>query len=472
MTSRYTHQIMLNGMLGLELLACDGSGGSATGATAPDSGKKASSSYSTGNSGTGQDSASNARGAANTRSDITSSIDATSAAQGGSGSLGKTSGRGGQAIARTNSTGTGFEDETSTVGGVNSSRISSGGSATGGTRKLSTSVDRTSAGGAPNSSGTFAGGAPSAGGVLGSAATSGSGEGTGTPGCNGNAKPSTSPSKGYLNIDVNGATREYVLELPTSYDGQSPQPVLFAFHGTESNAQEFLGFGYGDVRKGAAGRFILVGPNGLSRNGQTGWVSFSGSPNAIDQVDIDFFDALVAELKAAYCVDSGRIFSMGHSAGAFISNQLGCIRGNVLRGVGPFAGAGPVEGRSASCTNKVAAFIGHNPKEGDASECAKMSEGKCPWVVPWDTMGWPTTQFWFKKNGCGEPGPMPTAAFDGNSTTGNPLPCKLQEGCDSNYPVMLCLYDYSDQWDGPHAFPTQWGAKAVADFFLALPKVQ
>jgi hypothetical protein len=37
--------------------------------------------------------------------------------------------------------------------------------------------------------------------------------------------------------------------------------------------------------------------------------------------------------------------------------------------------------------------------------------------------------------------------------------------------VTLCLYDYSNQWDGPHAFPVEWAANAVTDFFLALPKV-
>jgi len=66
---------------------------------------------------------------------------------------------------------------------------------------------------------------------------------------------------------------------------------------------------------------------------------------------------------------------------------------------------------------------------------------------------------------------MPTAAFAGDSTTGNPLPCKAYAGCNANYPVTLCLQTYNDKWDGPHAFPVQWGAKAVTDFFLALPKV-
>ncbi len=358
-------------------------------------------------------------------------------------------------------------------GGTPVGGASSGGKATGGTQNAGGSA----IGGNANNGGSAAGGTPSAGGATnsggsasggyasGGSATAGTSAGaTGTVGCNGNAVPPTSASNGYLSIDVNGTARQYVLELPTGYDGKTPVPVLFSLHGTGTTAQEFLGSGYGNVRKGIAGRTLIVGPQGLSRNGQTGWAGNGG----IEQVDIDFFDALVVQLKANYCVDPSRFFAMGHSAGAMYSNELGCRRSNVIRAIGPFAGAGPF----GTCGGKVAAFIGHNPKEGDAAECAKMSGGTCPWVVKWNDSGWPTTQFWTKKDGCGDPGAMPTAAFEGNSTTGSPLPCKAYAGCDANYPVTLCLYDYWDQWDGPHAFPLQWAGKTVTDFFLALPKVQ
>jgi polyhydroxybutyrate depolymerase len=311
-------------------------------------------------------------------------------------------------------------------------------------------------GGTAQTGGVSSGGTPSGGTSSGGKATGGSGTGgtsggsTGTPGCNGNAKPPTSPSNGYLTVDVNGTSRQYVLELGTAYDGVTPQPAIFTLHGTGTTAQEYLGSGYGDMRKGIAGRAIIVGLQGLSRNGQTGWAGNSDS--GIEQVDFDFFDAVVALLKANYCVDPGRIFATGHSAGAMFSNQLGCQRSNVLRGVGPFAGGGP----SGKCGGKVAAFIGHNPNET---------------LVVWSTMGWPTVQFWTKQNGCSDPGAMPTAPYPGDGTTGNPRPCKTFAGCDPNYPVMLCLYQYSDQWDGNHAFPVEWGGTAVTDFFLGLPRV-
>jgi poly(3-hydroxybutyrate) depolymerase len=141
--------------------------------------------------------------------------------------------------------------------------------------------------------------------------------------------------------------------------------------------------------------------------------------------DVDFFDALVAQLEANYCMDAGRIFAMGHGDGAIIANQLACLRGNILRGVGPFGGAGPADRAGASCTGKVAALVGHNPNEGDAVQCGKVTGGSCPWTLLWADTGWPTTQYWARQNGCSDPGAMPTTPFAGNGTTGNPLPCPI-----------------------------------------------
>jgi hypothetical protein len=39
---------------------------------------------------------------------------------------------------------------------------------------------------------------------------------------------------------VNGASRQYVLELPKEYDGKSPVPVMFVLHGIGTTAQEYF----------------------------------------------------------------------------------------------------------------------------------------------------------------------------------------------------------------------------------------
>ncbi len=273
------------------------------------------------------------------------------------------------------------------------------------------------------------------------------------PGCNGNAMP---PS-GKLSISAAGLTRSYVLVLPKGYDGKTAWPVVFAFHGTGSNAQEFIDPYYGNVKKGVADRAILVAPDGIERNGMTGWASFGGS-SVIEEVDFALFDSLILSLKANYCMDESRIFSMGHSAGAMISNQFAYER-KVLRGIAPFSGGGPYTSGKTSAAGKVAAFVGHNPYELTAAT------DSCKYAVPWKSTGWPTLKYWCTINGCNDPSPMPTSPFSGSP------PCSIYAGCDPAYPVVLCFYDYTDKWDCQHAFPTPWGAKAAVDFFMSLPPV-
>lgn len=55
-------------------------------------------------------------------------------------------------------------------------------------------------------------------------------------------------------------------------------------------------------------------------------------------VDVAFFDALVGYLEQTYCVDTDRIFALGVSSGAIMSNMLGCFRGDVLRAIVPASG--------------------------------------------------------------------------------------------------------------------------------------
>jgi poly(3-hydroxybutyrate) depolymerase len=272
-------------------------------------------------------------------------------------------------------------------------------------------------------------------------------------GCNGNA----SPPSGNLSVSAAGVARTYTLVLPKGYDGKTAWPVVFAFHGTGSKASEFIGLGYGNVKKGVADRAILVAPDGLVRNGMTGWASFSGA-SVIEAVDFALFDSLIINLKANYCIDESKIFSMGHSAGAMISNQFAYER-KVLRGIAPFSGGGPYTSSKIPSPGKVATFVGHNPYE------LTTATDSCQYAVPWKSTGWPTLKYWCKTNGCNDPSPMPTEPFSGTP------PCSTYAGCDPNYPVVLCFYNYTDKWDCQHAFPTPWGAKAAVDFFLNLPQV-
>jgi polyhydroxybutyrate depolymerase len=261
------------------------------------------------------------------------------------------------------------------------------------------------------------------------------------------------PPSGRLQIKVSGTEREYELVLPDSYDGSKRFPVLFAWHGTSSSGLEFIEPYYGAIVDGVAGRAVIVAPDGLIEDegewaGMTRW--------QLSSIDGEFFDVLLDKLNRDYCIDPQRVFATGHSIGGYFTNYLGCTRGSRLRAIAPVAGGGPLT--ASDCVGHPAVMIGHNP-----AECAEVTSPNCPFAVPWADTGWLSAQFWASRNGCADPGPMPTEPYDDKP------PCRPLTGCDPLSPVTLCLYDYESVFAGPHAWPTPWMAGAIMDAFLSLP---
>jgi poly(3-hydroxybutyrate) depolymerase len=185
---------------------------------------------------------------------------------------------------------------------------------------------------------------------------------TGTGGCGG-----AIPSEGEHSITVDDETRLYLLDLPADYDDREPLPIVFGFHGLGGSAEGFRS--YGRLVDAVGNAAIVVHPNsGASK----GWDS---------PLDVDFFDATLADVSASACVDADRIFATGHSYGGFMSNRLGCQRGDVLAGIGPVAGGGPYDG---TCDGPVPAVIIH----GDPDPVVAFATG----VASRDR--------WLNENGC------------------------------------------------------------------------
>jgi len=233
-----------------------------------------------------------------------------------------------------------------------------------------------------------------------------------------------------VEVDVAGKTRTYALSVPTGYDEHRAHPLVFNFHSGGRNgagARDYFGF------EGFAGaEAVFVYPDGLEGNWEL-------DTPAAQNGDVAFFDALVAAVSRALCVDTTRIFATGSSMGAYFVNQLGCRRGDVLRAIAPHAGGGPwetggtyVDGHVKCATGPVAAmvFVGLadtnvSPSEGDKS------------IAHWQ---------W--ANGCAA-----------GSTPRAPSPCVAADGCGK--PVVSCRI--------PGVGHRIWnqGPKATWDFFAS-----
>jgi len=265
-------------------------------------------------------------------------------------------------------------------------------------------------------------------------------------------------------------TRTYDITLPAECDAASPLALIFAFHGDDgSGAGMYASFPIEQAAAAAGGKAIFVYPNGTNDNIDPGgaaraWDLYHdpgafpyppGDPvpavkdSASGNVDVDFFDAMVATFEASYCVDPSKVFITGMSSGGFLANQFARWRSGVVKGTAPQSGGAPFgngdatsstgAGDCVGTTGAVPAFIIHGAADTTVYPCNGIE----------------AESFWDLANGCTNsahnctttsdsadyggtctgtnlavPPPAPTTAF---GTTGH---CVQASGCSA--PVVFC----------------------------------
>lgn len=117
-----------------------------------------------------------------------------------------------------------------------------------------------------------------------------------------------------------------LLTLPEGYDGSTPTPLVFAFHGRNRTSEEMRN---DDAR--------TVGSS-LEQNYVMAFVKSAGGGYEMN-TDYPRFEAAIDQLLAELCIDTGSIFAMGISNGAqFIAAMLGNDGAAERR----FAGVAPI----------------------------------------------------------------------------------------------------------------------------------
>ncbi|KAK2731140.1 hypothetical protein FQN55_004983 [Onygenales sp. PD_40] len=132
---------------------------------------------------------------------------------------------------------------------------------------------------------------------------------------------------GEKTTNVNGKDRQYILQVPSNYNPETPYKLIFGYHwlgGTKDNVAP----GYYGLRDIAAESAIFVAPQGLDN----GWGNAGGE-------DITFTDQMIETIQDSLCVDETQIFATGFSYGGAMSYSLACSRADVIRSVAVIAGA-------------------------------------------------------------------------------------------------------------------------------------
>jgi polyhydroxybutyrate depolymerase len=137
-----------------------------------------------------------------------------------------------------------------------------------------------------------------------------------TAGCSPASAHDVGESRETLTAD--GAERQYLLNVPASYEGSEKAAVVIALHGLGSSAADLARMT--DLAGSAGERgMISVFPEGTGDS--PGW---NHEEFAVGPDDSAFLDAIVGTLAGTLCIDEARIYVTGYSNGGGMALRFAC----------------------------------------------------------------------------------------------------------------------------------------------------
>jgi polyhydroxybutyrate depolymerase len=218
-------------------------------------------------------------------------------------------------------------------------------------------------------------------------------------------------------LTVGELKRTYLVHVPKSYDGKKPYPVVLAYHGGGSNAEQMVRFCGLNETADKAG-FIAVYPNGTGRLEKV--LTWNGGnccgyamQNNVD--DVAFTNALLDDLAKVVHVDAKRVYTTGMSNGAIMAYHLASELSDRIAAIAPVAG--PMGTQKCDPKRTVPVIHFH----GTDDEFAPFKGGKGKGVSGTDFYSVDhSIRAWVKANGCKEEPvivKLPDSAKDGTIVT-------------------------------------------------------
>jgi polyhydroxybutyrate depolymerase len=350
-----------------------------------------------------------------------------------SGTAGTTGGAGATSAAGTGGT-------TSTAGTTGTA----GTMATGGTTGSAGTGGTTATGGTTGNGGT--GGTPATGGTTGTAGTGGTPATGGITGTGGAGAPVKSAGCGKDNADspsqwtrhdikvtavaakytANFTSRIYYTRPPFRYDSQKPVALFVWGQGCgQGTAAEGVPPASNPLITGTAttpGQAVIVELIPPQPNHQCYFAGPDG--DAPDSPELPYYDQIVSEVEAEFCIDKSRVFQGGYSSGGWFSSLVSCNRGTGIRGVG-WAAAG-LQTNHDPCVGAVPALITRGMMDTGTMLPAAML----------------AVESFRTRNGCGTTTkpwtPVWSAAEMTAKTTADTSACLSYDGCMPGYPLIWC----------------------------------
>ena len=274
---------------------------------------------------------------------------------------------------------------------------------------------------AAGAGGMSAGGAAGVGGAAGSAGASAGAGGGGNPdavpsmGCGMTSAQELGKYVKYTEtvagVPVAWQGRNYFVYLPKTYNPARAYPVVFVGPGCGATGDTGI-----PIMQASAEDAIVVGldPDPAAEGRQC------FNSESYPDPEEPYFNETLKQVEAKFCVDKSRLFVEGFSSGSWLTNLIGCVDGDVIRGQGNASGC--MQGAHPTCKGPVAYMGVHDSGDGSNSyQCGKDNKDR---IV--------------KLNGCTDqtmpydPGPMITVMPPVT------VSCVQYVGCKPGYPVVWC----------------------------------
>ncbi len=133
-----------------------------------------------------------------------------------------------------------------------------------------------------------------------------------------------------LSLTSGGTDREYLLHVPSSYDGSTPVTLLIDAHGsgeTSSSQRDRSGQLEQSNKRG----FIVAWPQGVLNS----WNAYGccSVANATNVDDVGFMRSIIETLKARANVDKHRVYFTGWSNGGGLAQRMACEAADIVEAV-------------------------------------------------------------------------------------------------------------------------------------------
>ena len=190
-------------------------------------------------------------------------------------------------------------------------------------------------------------------------------------------------------LQHDGFDRTYHVTVPSSYDGDTPVPLVIALHATGMSGKAMQVLTDFDSYAEENG-FIVVYPNSIS----AGWNSgFDTSPDAPH--DAAFMQVLIAQLQNEYNIDPDQISLTGFGSGGLLAAKVGC---DIPQQISSVAVVGPMLWSyfADACAEDAEAPVNILFVHGDSDPIYPIQGDLTSGI--WSTQQ--SLDFWAERNGC------------------------------------------------------------------------